>query len=446
MNTYQVHKMLQRKHEDDLESTVDTVRLATRLSNPSVGQALDTSVREDLEPHFGHSFENVRIHHNAQSHEMTQSVNAVAFTTGQDIYFQQGTYDPTSSNGRELLAHELTHVVQNKVFGSQADHGKSLGQKNDAAELEATYVSRNLFHPMIPNPINAIPDGFILKKDDEKSPKSIQKTTAKGHELFSDLAKIYELTRELTDNKSEIIGPLGEVLGLNGKLLSAGMYCEEAISTGDKDAISKCVTSTADSMSKIAKLMGKKGIGSLLSTLSNFQKINANLKIASESNDPAVYNHAANEAVQNAVSLIGDLGDLIPMPKRIKLGFKLAAKTGKLALQGGESMVNKVNEWSVSQHNFEDESGNSQNSSQESGDRGLHMEELTGSKTVGALSAMINAEILFTYTVGKFSIMKTKNGITHLHKDAVSATTSLIEAIAGPKEMDELDSVTVVNP
>jgi hypothetical protein len=76
------------------------------------GQALDAGVRMQMESAFGADFGAVRAHTGAEAHSLNQAVNAVAFTTGRDIFFRQGEYNPSSSNGRELLAHELTHVVQ----------------------------------------------------------------------------------------------------------------------------------------------------------------------------------------------------------------------------------------------------------------------------------------------------------------------------------------------
>jgi len=70
------------------------------------GQPLSTSTRAQMENHFGSDFSNVRIHDNAQSHHLAQSLGANAFTTGRDIYFNEGRYSD------RLLAHELTHVVQ----------------------------------------------------------------------------------------------------------------------------------------------------------------------------------------------------------------------------------------------------------------------------------------------------------------------------------------------
>jgi hypothetical protein len=71
------------------------------------GQALDKGTRGQMESAFGVDFGGVRIHTGAQSHSLNRSVSAVAFTTGSDI-----SYDPSSNSGKKLLAHELTHVVQ----------------------------------------------------------------------------------------------------------------------------------------------------------------------------------------------------------------------------------------------------------------------------------------------------------------------------------------------
>ncbi|WP_218081724.1 eCIS core domain-containing protein [Anthocerotibacter panamensis] len=76
------------------------------------GQALPDLVRQPMEQAFGTSFEDVRIHTDSEAHTLNQSLQAKAFTTGQDIFFRQGEFNPGSTGGQELLAHELTHVVQ----------------------------------------------------------------------------------------------------------------------------------------------------------------------------------------------------------------------------------------------------------------------------------------------------------------------------------------------
>jgi hypothetical protein len=84
------------------------------------GQALDRGVRGQMEPAMGADFGGVRVHTGSQADALNRSLSARAFTTGQDIFFKQGEYSPGSSGGRELLAHELTHVVQQNAGVSRA--------------------------------------------------------------------------------------------------------------------------------------------------------------------------------------------------------------------------------------------------------------------------------------------------------------------------------------
>jgi hypothetical protein len=76
------------------------------------GQPLADSARDFLEPRFGHQFDNVHVHADSSADSLNRSIQARAFTKGSDIYFASGEYKPDSSAGRELLAHELTHVIQ----------------------------------------------------------------------------------------------------------------------------------------------------------------------------------------------------------------------------------------------------------------------------------------------------------------------------------------------
>lgn len=88
------------------------------------GQPIDTSVKSQMEKGFGADFSEVRIHRDAEASGMSAGVNAHAFTTGNDIYFNEGKYQPDSSGGKNLLAHELTHVIQQNG-GSQEISRKS---------------------------------------------------------------------------------------------------------------------------------------------------------------------------------------------------------------------------------------------------------------------------------------------------------------------------------
>ncbi|MBD2440970.1 DUF4157 domain-containing protein [Nostoc sp. FACHB-110] len=90
----------------DVESGIQSAR--------GGGQPLADSIREPMEQAFGADFSGVRVHTDSQADQLNQSIQAKAFTTGQDVFFRQGAYEPGSRGGQELLAHELTHVVQQK--------------------------------------------------------------------------------------------------------------------------------------------------------------------------------------------------------------------------------------------------------------------------------------------------------------------------------------------
>ena len=82
----------------------------------SAGQPIPPSLRHSMEAAFGHDFSDVRVHH---GHEAT-ILGAESFTHGNNIHFAPGRYDPHSPGGRELLGHELTHVVQQRQGRSLA--------------------------------------------------------------------------------------------------------------------------------------------------------------------------------------------------------------------------------------------------------------------------------------------------------------------------------------
>ena len=104
------------------------------------GQAMDSGTRSRMEPAFGADFSGVRVHTDAQADVLSESLSARAFTTGKDIFFRQADYNPGSSSGRELIAHELTHVVQQNGAGVQPK--LTVNKPGDRFEQEADQMSR----------------------------------------------------------------------------------------------------------------------------------------------------------------------------------------------------------------------------------------------------------------------------------------------------------------
>jgi hypothetical protein len=80
-------------------------------------------MREFFEPRFGHDFSHVRIHADAGAAELAGAIQARAFTAGRDIVFGSGEFAPETSRGRELMAHELTHIVQQDRGAADASPG-----------------------------------------------------------------------------------------------------------------------------------------------------------------------------------------------------------------------------------------------------------------------------------------------------------------------------------
>lgn len=103
---------LQSKSSGEGNEIIST-NFENRLNNEKgKGATLNGSVKEDMENTFGADFSQVRIHTGETSAGMNRDIQAKAFTHGNDIHFSKGRYDPGSTEGKSLLAHELTHTIQ----------------------------------------------------------------------------------------------------------------------------------------------------------------------------------------------------------------------------------------------------------------------------------------------------------------------------------------------
>ena len=117
---------LQRQEEDELQTAPDEGRIGLEGGSldqgtesliegaRSGGNPLPDRLRASMERAFGADFSGVRVHSDGKSDELNDKLTSRAFTTGQDIFLKKGEYKPDSLGGKELLAHELTHVVQQK--------------------------------------------------------------------------------------------------------------------------------------------------------------------------------------------------------------------------------------------------------------------------------------------------------------------------------------------
>jgi hypothetical protein len=106
-------KPIMRKAEaGNSDMSVSSSFASSLNASKGSGSSLPQGTRSFMENAFSTDFSSVKIHTDSQASEMSKGISAKAFTTGNDIYFKSGEYSPNSENGKKLLAHELTHVVQ----------------------------------------------------------------------------------------------------------------------------------------------------------------------------------------------------------------------------------------------------------------------------------------------------------------------------------------------
>jgi hypothetical protein len=117
-------------------------------SSNGSGQPLPANTQADLGVKMNTDLSNVKVHNDSNSVQMNKEIGAKAFTHGNDIYFNQGQYNPQSSQGKHLLAHELAHTVQqrkssNIIARSEVD-GNATGKLQDSESKIDEYVNKTL--------------------------------------------------------------------------------------------------------------------------------------------------------------------------------------------------------------------------------------------------------------------------------------------------------------
>ncbi|MEP6928445.1 MAG: DUF4157 domain-containing protein, partial [Flavobacterium sp.] len=152
-------KEIQAKEEDEIQTKEDENELqmsASADANPSDtsnlegtlnsskggGSPLSGKVKTEMESGFGADFTNVRIHNDSTAVQMNKQLGAQAFATGNNIYFNEGKYNPNSQSGKHLLAHELTHTVQ---------QGASIRKKPENNISSAPEMIQGSFLDLVPD-------------------------------------------------------------------------------------------------------------------------------------------------------------------------------------------------------------------------------------------------------------------------------------------------------
>jgi hypothetical protein len=135
-----------RQHEEESRlvqrNAAGPATMVAAIPN-TAGAPLDESTRGFMEARLGHDFRDVRVHTDGGSADAAQQMQANAFTTGREIYFSEGKYQPQTQEGRHLIAHELTHVAQQESGSapqntiSMDPSGIEVGHPDDPLEHEA---------------------------------------------------------------------------------------------------------------------------------------------------------------------------------------------------------------------------------------------------------------------------------------------------------------------
>lgn len=105
------------------------------------GQSLDPTAQRSMEARFGHNFARVRVHTGSDADASAQALHAHAYTVGSDIVFRHGQYEPHTSRGQRLLAHELAHVVQQSGAASSANAPIEVAPSNHPSERDADHAA-----------------------------------------------------------------------------------------------------------------------------------------------------------------------------------------------------------------------------------------------------------------------------------------------------------------
>ncbi|GGZ28843.1 hypothetical protein GCM10010300_84780 [Streptomyces olivaceoviridis] len=160
------------------------------------GEPLDTDTRTDMEGRLGADFSSVRVHTGSAAHDSAKQIGAHAYTVGDNIVFQRDSHDFSSHQGRTTLAHELTHVIQQRngpVDGTEAPGGIRVSDPSDRFEQEASANAERALAAPAPTPASApvpVPEASSPQAAPSSAPAvtaPVQREAADGEEEPADV-------------------------------------------------------------------------------------------------------------------------------------------------------------------------------------------------------------------------------------------------------------------
>ena len=182
------------------------------------GQALDRETRTFMEKHLAHDFSNVRVHTDSRAAESAESVNALAYTVGRQIVFGSGRYAPQTTAGKQLLAHELTHVVQQRGMAASG-LPDTISDAHEPMEREADTIAQQVSAGHAAQP-HARGQNTLLRVVKVENPdKLIPNPTGKGVKQ-TNAATVSEQFGQLCSGETPKIDEKSGVASLSGAFCS----------------------------------------------------------------------------------------------------------------------------------------------------------------------------------------------------------------------------------
>ena len=146
-------------------SAVDEETSATINNRRGSGQTLDDGIANKAGAVMGQDFSGVNVHTDHTADNLSRNLGAVAFTTGNDIFFRSGAYNPKSSEGQKLISHELTHVVQQGASTPSVQSKMTVNDPNDQYEKEADHVA---------DQVMSKPEDFGVQQQEEEEAAPVE--------------------------------------------------------------------------------------------------------------------------------------------------------------------------------------------------------------------------------------------------------------------------------
>jgi hypothetical protein len=167
------------------------------------GQSLDPKIAGKAGKTMGQDFSGVNVHTDSQADDLSRQLGAKAFTTGNDIFFQSGAYDPGSSDGQRLIAHELTHVSQQGASPPSAQGKLTVNDPNDQYEEEADAVADQVMS----QPDEAIAQRQEMPEEEEEAAMAMPDPYLQRQEEEEMVMGMPDLARQPIEEEEEELMP-----------------------------------------------------------------------------------------------------------------------------------------------------------------------------------------------------------------------------------------------